>query len=114
LPLQKLVGILPNLVEKLFPGLCGSVQEVHAYKIPYQHPRTYEIVVLAYLRADVPTYIYTAYKKYHTSPAVIYRSIHCTHILGKQDTYLLWIFHTGPNSALSWRPASTGILRSMP
>ncbi|KAF8209587.1 hypothetical protein K438DRAFT_1960594 [Mycena galopus ATCC 62051] len=103
----KLLEIPANLLEKLFPSTRGSVQELSTHNIPYQRPSAHETSAMAYLRADIPSSsdidpttlpmpptsvigeIVQALRRAPT--AMIYRSIRCAHIPGKQDTYPLWI-----------------------
>lgn len=103
----KLVEIPANWVEKLLPNSRGSVQELLAHKMPYQRPSANETAAMAYLAADLPSspeFDPTTLAMPPTSvireialtlrsapPAMIYRSIRCAHIPGKQDTYPLWV-----------------------
>ncbi|KAJ6491004.1 hypothetical protein C8R45DRAFT_1137955 [Mycena sanguinolenta] len=103
----KLVEIPADLLEKLFPSSHGSVQELRAHKIPYQRPSAHETAAMAYLTENVPSSIDVdpttlpmpptsvigeiVQALRHAPLGVIYRSIRCAHIPGKQDTYPLWI-----------------------
>ncbi|KAF8144091.1 hypothetical protein K438DRAFT_2102869 [Mycena galopus ATCC 62051] len=101
-------GEIPvNWMEKLLPSLHGSIQELLAHKMPYQRPSARETAAIVYLTADLPSspdFDPTTLAMPPTSvireivlalrsapPAMIYRSILCAHIPGKQDTYPLWV-----------------------
>ncbi|KAF8158684.1 hypothetical protein K438DRAFT_1777023 [Mycena galopus ATCC 62051] len=117
----KLLEIPANLLEKLFPSTCGSVQELSAHNIPYQRPSAHETSAMAYLRADIPSSSDIDPTTLPMPPTSVIGEIVQT--LRRQFTARTsqasktptpsGSFHTGPSFGLSGRPASAGILRSV-